>query len=336
MEIDVLHRQGKGIREIARLTGLSRNSVRRVLRGGAKERYGPRRERPTKLDPFKDYVRERVISALPARIPATVLIRELRERGYDGGVSQLKALVRTLVPAKKPEPLVRFETEPGEQMQVDWVVFRRGRSPLSAFVATLGYSRMTYVEFVDNERLPTLLACHANAFVALGGVPASVLYDNMKTVVIARDVYGTGVHRFQAGFLDYARHCGFVPRLCRPYRAKTKGKVERFNRYLRESFYVPLDSRLRQAGLTVDVATANREVTRWLSEVANVRIHATLLEKPADRWEYEREKLLPLPRLYQGVQLPREERSVVRQLIPTESWQHPLSAYQDLAWEVRA
>lgn len=336
VEISVLHRQGKSIREIARLTGLSRNSVRRVIRGQAKNRYGPRETRPCKLDPFKTFLQERVSAAHPDRIPATVLLREIQERGYQGGITQLRLHLTSLAPAKPPEPVVRFETAPGEQIQVDWVVFRRGKDPLSAFVATLGYSRLAYVEFVDNERLPTLLRCHANAFEAFGGVSRSVLYDNMKTVVLERDVYGQGQHRFQGGFLDFAKHYGFVPRLCRPYRAKTKGKVERFNRYLRSSFFVPLQSRLKQAGLLLDAATANREVRRWLSEVANVRVHATLNEQPIVRWHAEREHLQALPRPYQGQ--PKSEASPGRITVvpPLESWQHPLATYELLAQEVRA
>lgn len=335
VEVAVLHRQGKGIREIARLTGLSRNSVRRIVRGEAKRQYGPRNPRRTKLDPYRQYVSQRISAALPDRIPATVLLREIREMGYTGKLTQLRIFLRDLLPPPQDEPLVRFETEPGEQIQIDWVVFRRGRNPLSAFVATLGYSRMTFVEFVDNERLPTLLACHTHAFEALGGVPRTALYDNMRTVVVARDAYGDGQHRFQAGFLDFARHWGFVPRLCRPYRARTKGKVERFNRYLRHSFFVPLESRLRQAGLLLDAGTANREVRHWLATVANVRVHATLNEQPIARWEDERNHLLPLPAPYTGQQLP-EAKVVLKQVVPIESWQHPLSTYQDLALEVRA
>ncbi len=95
-------------------------------------------------------------------------------------------------------------------------------------------------------KVDTLIACHEHAFAALGGVVKKVLYDNMKTVVLERDHYGPRQHRFHAGFLDYAHHSGFVIKLCRPYRAKTKGKVGRFNGYLRRSFYVPLVSRLRQ------------------------------------------------------------------------------------------
>jgi transposase len=92
-----------------------------------------------------------------------------------------------------------------------------------------------------------------------------------------------GSHRFHSGFLDYARHYGFVIKLCRPYRAKTKGKVERFNGYLRHSFYVPLVAALKQAGLTLDAVTANIEVRRWLKDIANERIHGTTQARPAER-----------------------------------------------------
>jgi transposase len=190
-------------------------------------------------------------------IPGSVLLIELRERGYGGGYTMLKVFLASLRPKEVTEPTVRFETAPGEQMQVDWAVIRRGENRLSVFVATLGWSRATYVEFVTDERLETLIEAHENAFFAFGGVPREVLYDNMRTVVLERHRYGRGRHRFHPGFLDFARHCGFRLRLCAPYRAQTKGKVERFIRYLRQSFYVPLASRLAQEGLIVDRETAN-------------------------------------------------------------------------------
>lgn len=143
--------------------------------------------------------------------------------------------MRTLRPEPVADPVVRFETAMGEQLQVDWVEFRKGSTPLHAFCATLGYSRASYVEFVSNMKVETLIGCHERAFAAFGGVTRRVLYDNMKTVVLERDAYGDGEHRFHAGFLDYAKHSGFVIKLCQPYRAKTKGKVERFNGYLRRS-----------------------------------------------------------------------------------------------------
>jgi transposase len=198
---------------------------------------------------------------------------------------------------------VGFETPPGRQMQCDWIVFRRGKASLSAFVATLGFSRASFVEFVTDERLETLLACHEHAFDFFGGVPHQVLYDNMKTVVLERDAYGPGEHRFQPAFLDFARHYGFVPRLCRPYRAKTKGKVERFNGYLRRSFYNPLASRLAQDRLQLDCDTANASVRTWLRDVANARTHATTAQVPRDQLRAEQQAMLALPSPYTG-QLP--------------------------------
>jgi transposase len=295
MEIRILHRQGLGIRAIARRLGVSRNTVRKVLRGEEPPCYR-RTVRASKLDPYKEYLRARVEAAQPAWLPATVLYREITEQGYRGEISILRDWLRTLKPCREPEPVVRFETAPGEQMQVDWIVFRRGRDRLSAFVATLGYSRASYVEFVTDERLETLLKCHEQAFETFGGVPQRVLYDNMKTVVLQRDYYAEGQHRFQAGLWDFAHHYGFVPKLCRPYRAKTKGKVERFNHYLRHSFYNPLVSRLKQAGLVLDKTTANLEVRRWLGEVANRRVHATTGWRPAEVLIEEREHLQPLAR----------------------------------------
>jgi len=141
---------------------------------------------------------------------------------------------------------------------------------------------MAYVEFCDDERVETLIRCHENAFVAFGGVTREVLFDNMKTVVLERNTYGRGVHRFHAGFLDYAKHAGFLPRLCQPYRACTKGKVERFVGYLKGSFWVPFVASMRQLGLTPDKHAANAAVSRWLREVANARVHATIGEIPAE------------------------------------------------------
>jgi len=135
VEVQVLHRQGSNIRAIARATSLSRNTVRAVLRGEHDGRYGPREPRPAKLDPYKAQLEARVDAAGKVRLPATVLLREIQAQGYDGGISQLKEFLRSIRPAVPAEPLVRFETEPGKQLQIDFVVFRRGPSPLRAFTA---------------------------------------------------------------------------------------------------------------------------------------------------------------------------------------------------------
>ena len=328
MELVVLKKHGDSIRELSRVTGRSRNTVRRYLRGGdaaTTRKAAPKRAE--KLDPFKAFIVERMQAAAPDRIPATVLLREVQEDGYRGGYGRLKVFVHGLVPAAPPDPVVRFETEPGRQMQADWAAVGRGAEKLSVFIGTLGWSRAAYVEFCDNEQVETLIGCHENAFMAFGGVTVELLYDNMKTVVLERNTYGRGVHRFHPGFLDYAKHAGFLPRLCQPYRPRTKGKVERFIGYLKRSFWVPFVATMRQAGLKPDKHAANAAVARWLREVANARVHATINEVPAERLVIERTKLQVLPAPYGG-------RSVRSLTVPVRKavvgYQHPLSVYQDL------
>ena len=228
MEIRILHRQGLNARKIARRTGHSRNTVERYLRSDEVPRYTSRPVVAGKLAPHEAWLAERVRSALSGRLSAMVLLRELSERGYAGSVTILREHLARLRPAVVVESVVRFETEPGRQMQVDWAVMRRGGDPLSVFVVVLGHSRAAYAEFVTDERLESLLACHEAAFACFGGTPREALYDNMRTVVVGRDAYGPGLHRFQPGFRDFAHHHGFLPRLCRPYQPATKGKVERF------------------------------------------------------------------------------------------------------------
>lgn len=172
----------------------------------------------------------------------------------------LRAFIRSLSVPQEQEPAVRFETEPGRQMQVDWGTMRNGRSPLHVSVAVLGYSRMLYIEFTDNMRYDTLETCHRNVFRFFGGVPREGVYDNMKTVVLQRDAYQTGQHCFHPSLWQFGKVMGFSPRLCRPFRAQTKGKVERMVQYTRNSFYILLMTRLRPMGSTVDVETANRTV----------------------------------------------------------------------------
>lgn len=325
VEIRVMARRGDSVREIARQLDCSRNTVRRYLRDQTAQRYGPREPRTSKLDNYKQYLQERVDQARPRWIPATVLLREIRERGYMGGISQLKAW---LVPLKKhePEPLVRFETPPGKQMQADFTYVRRGRDPLIALVATMGYSRATYVKFVacSGEDVATLCAGLREAFDYFGGVPEHVLFDNTKAVVIERDAYGEGLHRWNSELRECAESCGFTPRLCRPYRAKTKGKVERFNGYLKGSFLVPLAATLGANGLRLDAHLANLHVRRWLDEVANVRIHATTKAVPAVRLAEERAVMLAAPALKAPV--PVHQRVV----LPLQSLQHPLAVYDAL------
>ncbi len=208
VEIEVRHRQGKSIREIAREPSSARNTVRSVLRGLNDSQYGPRGATATKLQFHQTYIEERIEKAGKIHLSAVVLLRELRARGYDGGITQLKEYLRVIRPQLPPNPIVRFETEPGDQLQIDCVVFRRGLQPLRAFTAELGYSRYALVAFADNERTDTLIGCLESAFAFFGGIPAHILFDNPKTIVIERDAYADGKHRYNSLLLDLAKHHG--------------------------------------------------------------------------------------------------------------------------------
>ncbi|WP_153752554.1 MULTISPECIES: IS21 family transposase [unclassified Citrobacter] len=325
MEIKVLHKRGMSIRAIARELGISRNTVRRHLKAKSeKPQYSPRPASPSLHDEYRDYISKRIGDAHPYKIPATVIAREIMELGYSGGLTILRESIRSQIVPVQAEPVVRFETEPGRQMQVDWGTMRNGKSPLHVFVAVLGYSRMLYIEFTDNMRYDTLEACHRNAFSFFGGVPQEVLYDNMKTVVLQRDAYQTGQHRFHPSLWQFGKEMGFSPRLCRPFRAQTKGKVERMVQYTRNSFYIPLMTRLRPMEITVDVETANRYGLRWLYDVANQRKHETIQTRPCDRWVEEQQSMLALPpeKKQYDVQVDESLMTFDRQPL-----HHPLSIY---------
>jgi transposase len=323
VEIRVMARRGEGLRAIARQVGCSRNTVRRYLRDEEARRYAARDPRPCKLDDYKGYLGARIEQARPRWIPATVLLREIRDRGYDGGITQLRDWLLAMK-QPQPDPVVRFETPPGQQMQADFTHVRRGRDPLLALVATLGYSRASYVTFGAREDASALCDGLREAFDYFGGVPEHVLFDNTKAVVIERDAYGAGRHRWNDEMNEFAETCGFRPRLCRPYRAKTKGKVERFNSYLKGSFVLPLASSLEASGLWLDVEVANRHVRRWLDEVANVRIHGTTGVAPMTLLPDERAVMLPAPALKAPTLIAQ------RVAMPVESLQHPLSVYDEL------
>jgi hypothetical protein len=136
------------------------------------------------------------------------------------------------------------------------------------------------------QDLETFLRCHLHAFHYFDGVPHELLYDNLKTAVDHRLADGSVV--WNQRFRDFADYYGFVPRACQPYRAQTKGKVERGIGYLKGHFLLGLDL----AGVTLE--ELNREVVRWLAEIADVRIHGTTREQPIARWPAEQAALRPV------------------------------------------
>lgn len=274
-----LSQQGCSISEIARRTGYDRKTVRRRLREDGPPRYGPRPPRPTKLAPYMTYVRQRLQEGL---WNCVTLLRALRQQGYAGGITRLRQFVQPLRPQPREVATCRFETAPGEQAQVDWASFGRFQGQrLSAFVMTLGYSRMKYVEFTLSQDLETFLTCHLHAFAAFGGVPQTLLYDNLKSVVLRRDASGI---RFHPRFLDFAAVFGVIPRLCQPGRPQTKGKVENTVGYVKGSFW---------PGRTFpDLTDLNAQARDWCATVANALPHATTRVIPAER--LREENLQPL------------------------------------------
>jgi predicted phage terminase large subunit-like protein len=236
-----LHRQGLTVSAIARELGVDRKTVRKcIARGLEPPVYGPRKPRERRIDPFVGYLRERV-TAYPS-LTGRRLLRELRERGYEGGYTAITDTLREIRPARLPAFEVRFETPPGEQAQVDFAQFQLQFTDEPAvtrvvwlFSFVLGFSRLIWARFVLHQDMQTVLRCHMAAFEAIGGVPHEILYDRMKTAVIGE---AGGSIVYNRALIDFARHYGYQPKACRPYRAKTKGKVERPYRYIREDFFL--------------------------------------------------------------------------------------------------
>jgi transposase len=221
-----------------------------------------------------------------------VLLRELRERGYSGGYTVLKDYLQPKREASRATAVRRFETPPGRQAQVDWghlgtLEMNGEQRKLSGFTLTLGYSRMLVAEAALDQKLGTLLRMHEHAFRELGGVPEEILYDRMKTVWIDLDDCGEVV--WHPMFLDFAHYWGFTPRLCRPYRAQTKGKVESGVKYVRRNFLCGL-----LGNEPCSLEQFNGELRRWARTVANERVHGTTHEQPVARWHAERMHLRPL------------------------------------------
>jgi len=337
MEIEILFKRGWSIRKIARQMNLSRNTIKKYLKTNPSMCHNfKQQEKPTKLDNYKSYTKKRFESGLPDFIPATVIYKEIKSQGYEGGVRMLRYYLSELKSNyNKAETIVRFETSPGKQLQVDWCEVEKNR--INAFVATLGYSRFTYVEFTDNMKEETLQSCLMNCFNYIAGVPQEILFDNMKTVINKRDHYAKGKHQFNKMFYDFAKHYGFVIKMCQPYRAQTKGKVERFNDYLQRSFYLPLKSSLKISALTVDVTTANLQVKKWLEDEANIRIHATIKERPIDRLKEEKGFLQLIPPEYKITQniakesmQESDEKILFSHYQENNNLQHDLNIYQQL------
>jgi transposase len=281
-----LLRSGVSLSEISRRTGFDRKTIRK-LRDQPAHPSPVRRSRTHLLDPYTRYLTARAARGV---WNATKLYAEIQRQGYPGGVAQVRRFLAPLRP-RSTTVVTRFETLPGQQAQVDWshcgaLGPETDRHTLSAFVLTLGYSRRQYIEFTHSQDLETFLRCHVHAFAYFGGVPAELLYDNLKTAVDHRTPAGDIV--WNSRFRDLADSYGFTPHACRPYRPQTKGKVERSIGYVKGNFLLGREQE------TDTLAALNRDVLVWLKETADRRVHGTTHERPCDRWPAEQVALQPL------------------------------------------
>src|SRR2546427_755532 len=277
MNIRDLKQQGWTVSAIAEQLNLDRKTVRRYLLEPPQP-YKRENPAPCKIDPHRGYLRERWEQGVHN---ASKLLDEIRGRGYDGGYSQLKLAVASWREEGRERAFVRFETQPGEQSQMDWGHFGNwGGRRLYGFALTLCYSRMRYVEFTQSQDIHHLLSSMVHGFRYFGGVTESVLTDRMKTVLI--DQTGGELH-FNKKFLEFAAYYGFVPRVCRPYRPETKGKIESTVRFIKQNFW---------PGIAFDsLPNLNQQARTWM-EKGNHHVHSTTREVPYQRLPQERLLLL--------------------------------------------
>ena len=286
-----LHKEGLSVSAIAERTGLDRKTIRKyIARGIEAPVYGPREPRARVIAPYEAFVRERLAAFPELSIPR--LLREIRPLGYTGGRTDAGRFRARGAPGGRPGFEVRFETEPGQQAQVDFahfkVVFADEPQQVRVvwlFSLVLGHSRYLFARFCLHQDLQTLLRLHIEAFEHLQGVPREILYDRMKTAVLGE---GEDEHIvYNRSLLALAGHYGFSPRACKAYRAKTKGKVERPYRYIRQDFFL--------AGRFANLEDLNAQLQRWLETVANVRTHGTTDRVVAEHFAQERASLGTLP-----------------------------------------
>lgn len=305
--IHTLHKRGYSIRAISKIVGLNRRTISKRLQEKELKPY-KKIEYKSKLDPYKKYIVKRVQQAVPDKIPSTVIYEEIKKYGYDGKIRILQTFLNSLNTTVKSEEVIRFETKPSYQAQVDWTIIKSGKNSIYGFVMVLGFSRMAFVYFTNNMRQETWQDCHVKAFEYFGGVPQTLLYDNLKSVVIQRDKYGKNQHGFNNDFLEFAKD-NFIPKLCKVYRAKTKGKVERFNLYLKRNFYIPLKASLKGSLITIDATLLNSKIFSWL-ETANSRIHDTTKKKPIDMFKEEKPLLQPFYSSVKEVKNKKEDKTI--------------------------
>lgn len=301
MDVKLMHRQGASIREIARRTGLSRVTVRRILSLPVPKAYGPRAPRPSKLDPYTSYLE--IALAQRPDVRATVLCEEIAAQGYAGHYERVKRWVRVRrrEEAARRRACVRFESMPGVEGQIDWKGPVRGllrHDPLAVvhfFRFVLAWSRMWWTLAVPSLELAPTLAALRWAFEGVGGSPHRLVIDNPKTLVLRPKPHLV----LHPSFADFCRHYEVEPAPAWPYSPQRKGKIERSFQDL-ERVGV-LDRTYESLGeLQVVLAACDLQHAQ--------RLHGTTGQRPCERFERERAHLIDLPALGFDPRIPETRR----------------------------
>jgi transposase len=334
MELHVLHKHGWSISRLAREFGLNRRTVKREIEAEGPRRYRER-AKPTALSPAQLAHVERRLAVHPG-IRGTDLRLELAELyGYTGSVASFERHLRRLRPSAVKDPEIRFETDPGVQTQADWA--NLGLWPvdgemreLHAFVTILGYSRVPAVRFALDQKRVTTFDKLALCLDDLGGMTRELLTDRDTVFCIGQTSDGGAI--LAPEWADFAGVLGVVPKACRPYRAKTKGKVERMVREVKEAFVPWLTGQVLPARLTLD--DYDRLVQRWIRERVLRRRHRTTGRIVGEAWAEERRLLTPLPaRVLASVQTGVDVSApvvvdITQKLLGEHVEQRDLSAYE--------
>ena len=271
--------------QIAKQLGVDRKTVSKWIDSNQLPKYNRTVQKPSKLDPFKTYILARMSEGC---INSNIIFDEIVAKGYLGKSTILRDFMQPHRESAIAKACTRYETPPGKQAQVDWGEFKLSKvdgsfMKVHAFVMILGYSRMQYVEFTEDEKIDTLIGCHERAFEFFGGIPETILYDNMRTVV--KHSHEKGENKWNDKFLRFAKHHGFSPIRCRPYHPQSKGKVENGVKYLRRNFWPRVKT-------VTDLADLNAQTKLWLDTTCNIRLHKTTRKVP--RIEHKLENLLPM------------------------------------------
>jgi transposase len=287
-------RDNYSVSKISRKTGLSRKTVRDIIKD---KKPSKTRDNSSKLDAYKDEIQ--AILKEKSGLSVVLILEKLREKGYDGGKTIVYDYIAKLRDRSK-QAYFHLQTLPGEQAQVDWaycgsICCGNHNRKLYVFCMTLSYSRYLYIEFTVSMDIDTFLACHVHAFNFFGGIPKTIVYDNLKSVVLQRI---RNEITFNAHHFDFALFYGFSPLICNVRKPHEKGKVERIIKYVKGNFLA--------RGPYKDFDHIKLESKNWLTNVANKRIQSVTRKVPEDIFlKEEKPILLPLPPSDYDYSIPR-------------------------------